>query len=64
MRMTDEQARIIAEEAAIAMWRMEMGLMPDWDNLLDALHTAGYDEQRCADLWWERHSSDEQEQPR
>lgn len=57
--MTDEQLRVVAEKAAIQMWRMELGLTPDWDNLLDALHTAGYDEQRCAELWWEHYGSND-----
>lgn len=59
--MTEEQARAIAEEAAIMAWRHELGLSFDWDNLLDALQTAGYDEQRCADLWWNRYGGNDEQ---
>ena len=60
--MTEEQARAIVEEAAIQMWQLELGLSVDWDTLLDALQTAGYDEQRCADLWWNRYMRDPDDQ--
>lgn len=56
--MTEEQAREIAEAAAILSCEVELGLEPVWDNLLDALQAAGYDMERCAELWAQRYASD------
>lgn len=55
--MTEEQAREIAEAAAILSCEVEIGLEPVWDNLLDALQAAGYDVERSAahsSARWER----------
>lgn len=62
--MTEKQAREIAEAAAILSCEVEIGLEPVWDNLLDALQAAGYDMERCAELWAQRYGSVDAERER